>query len=387
MAEIKLVSERAIRQSTIRKYLIRGAVTIGVIGIAVIGVNLYLSTPHTYEVVWEQEVDLSEAGGIKAFGGNVLVYDRNGASCYNASGSQIWSAAYEMNWPVVEKAEDFVVIADKKGRDIVICSTEGMTGLSHTENPITSVDISSNGTVAVVTEDDTSSYIEYYDAKGNKINVEFKSLIQEDGYPIDIALSPSGTELMVSYIAVDSGNIKNSILFYNFNMQEQKDDYMVGLFSHYADKETLIPQVDFINENDAVAFGDNCISFYSLSNLLNPELNQEYDIEKQIQSVLMDDTNVGLVQKNEDGSKELIVYDASGQQKSDILLEDSYDNIFFHHGYVVLTNSVGCKIYHMSGKLYYEKEFSGSLLALEPGENQRKYYALTGNELQYINLK
>lgn len=388
MAQLKLVNERAIRQNVVRKRLIQGTLALGIVGLIGVGAYLYFRNPHTYEVVWEQSVDLSEVGNIQTFGDRVVLYDRSGASCYDGEGNQIWSAVYDIDWPTAKRAGDYLVIVDSKGRQIVIFNKEsGMTGMAYTEYKITSADISENGTVVVVTEDDTSSYIEYYDEKANKIDVEFKSTIQEDGYPMDIALSPAGTELMISYVAVDSGKIDNSISFYNFDIQEQKDDYVVGLFTHYQEKETLIPEVDFMSESEAVAIGDNCISFYSLEDSINPKLLSEYDLAEEIQSAFKDENNVGLVLEGEDSAKNLIIYNHSGSEIAKITLSESYDMIFFNNGHFVTTNASTCKIYNFSGKLYYEKDFTNQLRALEPGKNERQYYALTGTQLQYIKLR
>ncbi|MGN0298205.1 MAG: DUF5711 family protein [Lachnospiraceae bacterium] len=388
MSEIKLVSERAMRQNVVRKRILRGTIVVGILGAAVFGIYTYRANPHTYEVVWEKSIDLSEAGGIQAIDGNILVYDRNGAFCYDVKGNEVWTVTYQMSWPFVKQTGDYMIIADKKGREIVIChKTEGMTGIANTEKMITSADVSENGTAAVVVEDDTSSYIEYYSASGEKVDIEFKSLIQEDGYPLDIALSPSGIELMVSYISIDAGSLKNSILFYNFDMNKLKDDYVVGLFSHYSEYETFIPEVNFLTETQAVAFGDNRVSFYSLGDALMPKLLQEYPIEDEIQAVFYDENNVGIVVQTESLEKILFIYNQTGQEKGQLKLEDDFEDIFFNNGYVVLKNAVGCKIYTISGKVYYEKEFSGSLFALAPGGNYRQYYALAGTELQYIHLK
>lgn len=388
MAQLELVNERALHRKIVRKRLTQGALAVAVIGIVGVCVHFYLKNPHTYEVVWEQNVDLSEVGNIQTFDDRVVLYDRNGASCYDKEGNQTWAAVYEINWPMVKRTGDYLAIADQKGRRVAICNKEsGMTGMVYTEHKITSVDISQNGTVAVVTEDDTSSYIEYYDAQAAKIDVEFKSTIQEDGYPLDVALSPSGVELMVSYVAVDSGSINNSVSFYNFDMQQEKDDYVVALFHHYQESETLVPDVDFLSENEAVAIGDNRISFYSLSNLLETQIAKEYELTEEVQTVFKSTKYVGIVLDGEDGQKNVVVYGRDGSEVTQLSLQNGYENILFNKDYIVVTDAADCTIYNFSGDIYYEKQFANKLLTVEAGENERQYYALTGTQLQYIRLR
>lgn len=64
---------------------------------------------------------------------------------------------------------------------------------------------------------DKGNYIELYDAAQKKL-VSIKVTASQNGYPMDIALSSDGQNLVVSYLVVDGINVKSRIAFYNFGM-------------------------------------------------------------------------------------------------------------------------------------------------------------------------
>ena len=53
--------------------------------------------------------------------------------------------------------------------------------------------------------------------------------------------------------------------------------------------------VTYLNETQAVAFGDKLLTFYSLKNQLKPKTVQEYTVEDEITKVFYGDDQVGVV--------------------------------------------------------------------------------------------
>ena len=45
-----------------------------------------------------------------------------------------------------------------------------------------------------------------------------KSLLSGDGYPVDVSLSPGGTQWITSFMYLEDGMIKNKVVFYNFGL-------------------------------------------------------------------------------------------------------------------------------------------------------------------------
>ena len=97
--------------------------------------------------------------------------------------------------------------------------------------------------------------------------------MEQSGYPLDIAVSSDGTKLVVSYVALDGTSVKNSVGFYNFSKVGQNSvDRLVG-GTEFGD--TIVPKVEFVNNNVVCAYGDDKLVIYN-----NTQKNNMYDVLK-----------------------------------------------------------------------------------------------------------
>lgn len=215
-------------QRVVRKRLIILAVLVGLAAIAALVLFRY-ERYHTftdYQTVWERDLvaEAQEAAaqgegsfcGYRDFGDGVLKYTKDGATYLDAKGKVVWVQSYEMRTPVVSVNGDFVAIGDQQGNSIYICDKNGTQGQATTLLPILRVTVSAKGVVAALQEDSKASYIYLYKRDGSPLDIMVKSLLSGDGYPVDLSLSPNGTQLITSYMYLDQGVIKCKIVFYNF---------------------------------------------------------------------------------------------------------------------------------------------------------------------------
>ena len=162
---------------------------------------------------------VGETGFVKFayFGENMIKYTKDGATYIDASGKNVWTQSYEMKTPVINVNGDYVIIADQQGNEIYICNTEGCTGVAKTQLPITKAAVSAKGVTAAVVEDNTASYIFYFKKDGENLGINIKMLLSGDGYPVDLALSPDGKQVVMSVMYMKNGALKNKVVFYDFS--------------------------------------------------------------------------------------------------------------------------------------------------------------------------
>lgn len=58
--------------------------------------------------------------------------------------------------------------------------------------------------VALVLQDDTVTWVNLYQADGTSVATD-KTTVGESGYPLDVALSPNGQKMAVSYLKLAEG--------------------------------------------------------------------------------------------------------------------------------------------------------------------------------------
>lgn len=353
----------------------------------VLGVSYYFNRVcqyHDYEVEWQTSAAENGYSNYLSFNGFILHYSQDGVSCINQNGEVMWNQAFNMDVPEIAVADQYAVIYDIKGTSLYICNTEGCTGSTETAKKILKADISSAGVVAVVLDDSTSNYINYFRKDGSQLGVEIKTLISGDGYPLDIAISPDGTQLMSSYVYADSGNMMNQVVFRNFEVGKNEVDRVVGGFRQY--EQTLVPEVLFFDNQNSAAISEQSIDFYSTKNALEPELAKTQEFDSRIKTVFYNQEYVGVIldadtlnsgktsdegtqtvesaadegtveadtKKAVETSYTMLVFDKTGDRVFQQEIDFEYDYADFSGDGIVVHNSGELAVYNLNGACKYQ---------------------------------
>ena len=125
--------------------------------------------------------------------------------------------------------------------------------------------------VASVQEDSIASYIYLYKKDGSALDIYVKSLLSGDGYPVDVSLSPGGTQWITSFMYLDQGMIKNKIVFYNFGLGKNDPKRVVGVFLPEDLSDAMAGRVRFMDESHAVIFTDKGLLIFSTREVTSTE--------------------------------------------------------------------------------------------------------------------
>lgn len=374
---------RAHRRKIMRRALVAGAVVLAVL----FGVYIYFETKTftDYTAVHTVERSDTAATRFEEFQGNILKYSNDGAFYTDISDNMIWNQTYEMQNPSVDICEGYLTIFDKGGSDIYILNKQGIQGNIKTTMPIFQVCVASQGTVAVLTQENGASYLQMYDKDGTLL--ASGELHQENsGYPIAIALSNDGKKLAISMLDIGEGKLETTIAFYNFGSVGQNEiDNIVASYS-YADK--VFPEMEFLNSNRMIAFGDSSILLFEGAQ--KPKVTQQTKLDKQVKSIFYNTEYVGIVYNNEDSenTRHIDVYDMKGKA---VLAKDfdmDYSNIrFLANNEICITNDVECRIYSLYGVERFQHTFDKTLYRVMSGATQLNYTFILDGTTEKVRLK
>lgn len=316
--------------------------------------------------------------------GYLLSYSKDGASCMDAKGNAVWNETYEMQNPIIDMCQNVVAIGDYNGRNIYIMNTSGSMGNITTTKPVRDFSVAANGVIAVVLDDKEVTLIYLYDAQGNEL-VHFRTTMSESGYPVSVSISPNGQLICVSYLYVDSGQMKSSVAFYNFGAvgQNSTDNYVSG----YDYLDTVVPFTRFLDNKTAIAVSDDRIMFYSGAQ--KPVSIAENLVSDDIQSVYYGEEYIGLVfNSTESGNRyRMDVYNKAGQLVQTIEFDIEYTDIVFHDDQIIIYNETNCFIYNSNGVQKYAGNFDKSALTLIPLSSGYRYMVVTPDSIDTIELK
>jgi len=239
--------------------------------------------------------------------------------------------------------------------------------------------------VAAITLGEGVNYIEVYDKEGNQLAWGQASLSGESGYPIDLSISNDGQKMIASYLYVDGSDIQNKIVFYNFSeVGKNEVDRIVGVFVHYG--TTILPKVEFISNNVAVAFGDDIMTVYSMKQ--KPSIVYEDEVSN-VKSVFYSKDYIGLVMETDDAEKpyRVRVIDGKGKKLLDKKTDIEYTGVKLDGKNVILYNDIEMQVISFNGVVKFDGEYEEEITDILITGKQYVYYVVTRTGVKKVKLK
>ena len=348
--------------------------------LSVIGIYVLLTT-QTYSNIQILEHVGEQRGGIYIqFANGVLCYGKDGVVFTNTNGQELWNQPYQMKHPIAVVADETVAIADRGGNTISVFDKQGLKGEITTLLPIEKISVSKQGIVAALLENGDTPQIICYDIVGN-ILVEHKITVSNTGYPLDLALSPNGELLFVSYLYTQEGIITSKISCFNFGeVGQDKTDRIVEQ-QIYEDK--IVPFLSFMTQDTALVVSDSKLEYYKGSQL--PQSHAVIEMDKPIKSVFHSEKYVAVILQGE-AKNELRVYDRNAREISVSEFEGEYSNVAIFGEQIVLYEGNRCIIFMKSGHKRFEGEMNAEIAEIFPVFGINKYFMVSANGLEQIRL-
>ena len=337
-----------------------------------------------FEIVRSVDGVGSKESKAQAYNGNVLYYSRDGVSAYDSTGEQLWNQTYEMQSPIVSVAGEYVVAGDYKGNTIYIMNGSGLCGQININKVLLDLSVSEKGVVTATLDDDTTTWLDIYNAEGENI-VSIKTSMNQSGYPLKTSMSPDNQKMAVAYLKAEGNGIGTSLAFYNFgDVGQNVTDKIV---SGYDYEDMVIPFLHYINENDAVAVGERQLLIYGGKQI--PELRDSANIEEGVKSIYWGDSLVALVYLNDDSEDKyrLDVYDMNAKLVLSQTFDLEYNNIVLASGNIIIYNEASVYIWNKKGLEKYNGDLGGGIKTIIPTNSKTKYVVVRNEGLERIKLK
>lgn len=357
-----------------------------VVAVAVVAVYISAKTKTfvTAEVKSSVENHSIKSENMIDFAGTILSYGMDGAACVDAQGNALWNITYEMQNPMVSVQNDMVAIGDFGSRTVYIMNTSGSVGQITTTMPIYKFCISAAKEIAVVLNDTDVTWIYLYDIDGNVI-AYFKTTMRQSGFPVDVTISPNGKLVGVSYVYVDSGELRSSVAYYNFGDvgQNETDNYVSG----YDYNSSVIPAICFMDNDYAFAVADDRIMFYKGSE--KPTSQAEHLVSDEIQKVFYDEKYVALVYYSDqaDYRYHIQVFGRNGSIVDEFDCNMEFKDIKMQDDTIYIYSESQCMIFRVGGSKRYDGPLPKSTYLLIPGNNANKFTTVNSESVDTILLK
>ena len=356
-----------------------------ILAACVVGYLIYhnMRVFQSYEVIkTSQRTDVTSTEFVE-WKGKLLKYSSDGVVYMNKD-SIVWSSAYSIQTPIVHTCESMAVVGEQNGSQIYIYNTEeGQIGNFETLLPIKKVKVASQGVVAAVLEDGEVTWINLYDTAGNEIAKHRTSVI-ESGYPVDVAISPDGEKMAISFLRTTNGILNTRVVFYNFGIVgRSKTNHEVSSEIY---ENTIVPKIEYLTDKTAVAFRDNGFTVFEGSQI--PEKQFETTFDQDIVSIFFDANTLGFVFQSDlsEYRYKIQLYNLSGKKTMEQYIEEEFQDIKFSSGEIILHDTHTFSIYSKHGKKIFSGEYEDQIVDLMKISGFRKYLVITEGSMDQIRL-
>lgn len=322
-----------------------------------------------------------------AYNGSLIKYSQEGISYLDRNGNAVWVESYKMKQPMVAVSDEYIAVADLNGNSVYIFNSAGKVNSIEVPYTICNLDVASQGVFAVVLENEKENYIELYDRQGDNL-VRRRTTIEESGYPLDIALSNDGKKLVTSYITIEGITVKNSIAAYNFgDVGQNETDRLVGGFNNLGN--TIVPKIEFLNNDTICAFGDDQFIFYSMREKPS-EKSVIDDFQQEVESIFYNSRYVGIVVRESAEKNDLYrlrVFDSNGNERFSKGMNFTYHNIYATEDEIIIIGTSESQIYDFWGNLKFSYTFPKEVNNIVPTGSPRKYIVVYDDATELIELQ
>lgn len=297
---------------------------------------------------------------------NVIATRANYIAELNKKGKVLWETATSVAEPLIDAAGNYIVLADEGGKGICLYHKNKLVYSIQAQNPILTVDVSSDGDAVVTTDKEFyKGAVEVFNKNGRQVF----SWNSGSEYVLNASISESSRRLAIVLLNADE-KVKTNIQFFDIN---KSTGYHTATFENSA-----VLSAKFIG-NVLDVTGDNCIAGLKQSG--STKWYTEYK-ENQLLSFAMDLSGNKILTLETNAVPSIHVYAENGNLLTSFETEDTPGSVD------IMGRNI---IYNMSRDIYFgvpgkEKHFTASMDVKKLKIiDASSFLVVYNNSLEFIN--
>ena len=189
----------------------------GAVGASIARVKDLVDTVHialSPAVGWPQQTGLGELTAVQPMSGSFVAMDEDACAVYSLGGTRLASIQSGYARPALAAGKTRFVLYNRSGNELRVESRTQNLYTKQLENSIFLCAMSDNGTLAVVTEDQTSmaELLVYSPSMEQQLSW---SMTSNDGTPLRMAFSPDSRKLAAAAVTVSGGQVMTNLYLIN----------------------------------------------------------------------------------------------------------------------------------------------------------------------------
>lgn len=342
-----------------------GSITLVIIGYIILTKSSFAPVSQKHVVLEEKkeiiQLNIQDNTYVGLNNKQIIKVTKDGIAAYDFDGEELWSdtLTLEANFIVVQRPP-YIAVGNKQGKNIILFNEKGKQGEITCKNPILYFSVNKNGGTAVIENLGDSHGLSAYNSEGHVLGINAIVYPNDVGYPSVIELSPNSDILLASYINIDKPVLTSTLVAMKTQKpkEESKYDSLYGI----EQKDNLIYEIEFVNDNVWVSIGDKGAAWYTLDgkkvaekrNLFsqfNPYLYKTSKYGKGFFPVIVSDY---LHQNAIHRENELLYFDGEGEKYFSLRLKNAASYFYADDKGVVIGQKKSFAGYNKIGKQLFE---------------------------------
>ena len=199
-------------------------------------------------------------------------------------------------------------------------------------------------------------------------------------------ISSDGLKMAVAFAGIQNQMLDFKVDFYNFSSVGK--DQENNLVKEVEYENNVIPQVQFLGEDYAVAFRDDGVTVFNGKHV--PEEKKNITVEQEIVSTFYDDDYFGMITESDEEQQhhkyKMELYRKNGTKCFQTYFDMEYSEVKIHGEEVFLYSSSEIMIYTTAGKLKYSAGYEKQISEVIPAEGLGKYMIITPDSVDIIKI-
>jgi len=345
---------------------------------------------HSYEELSYTQNTEGNGTSYAVFLDGYLKYSKDGISYMNQKEQVQWTEAFTMGKPSVVVNDQYAAAADLDGNVVSLYNSHGKMGEFSMPYPVKKVILAKQGVFCVVLDGANENYIRLYDTKGTLL-AEIKTKIENNGYPMAVAISPDASRLAASYYRVDGIDSQNIISFYNFG--EGGKGQAGNLVGTYQLENMLIPKIVFTDDTTVCAIGDTRMLVYDVKN--TPKQKKEILYPSNPVQIFSNEGSIGYICENPieevEAEKaelyEIYLYNKNGRLQKHFGAETVYDNVKLIDNLIIGFSGNVCNIVRTNGIDAFFCDMGKNIVDVLPTNSKTEFLFVYSESSARIRLK
>lgn len=324
------------------------------------------------------------------FSDGYLKYSKDGISYLNQKEQVQWTEAFTMGKPHVVVNKQYAAAVDLDGNLVQLYNRSGKMGEYAMSYPVKKILLAEQGVFCVVLDGTNENYIRLYDTKGTLL-AEIKTKIENNGYPMAVAMSSDASKLVASYYRVDGIDSQNIISFYNFG--EGGKGVSGNLVGTYQLDNMLIPKISFTDENTVYVIGDERMLVYDVKN--TPKQKKEIIYPAKLINIFSNEKYVGFtcenpieeVEAKKAETYEIYIYNKNGSMLKHFGTDTVYDSVKLIDNVIAGFTGTVCHMVRVNGTEAFLCDMGKNIIDILPSDTGTEFLFVYSESSARIRLK